>query len=196
MSVVQFRPWAPRKALQQRNLEATGGWPLHDRTTWGRTGASRGGWGEGTGVSRGQGTTGTGTSDSRLFFLVVRGAGRGARTKRVVEILARSVGRLRNKMNPGTASCGLVLREHRRSRGFRGGSSFMSRATAKLQMLKERQGCRSVEEPQRPGGRRQGARVARNRDLYVVHEVVVVHLVGEGAHPAGGNGTVDAGDGA
>jgi hypothetical protein len=25
VSAVQFRPWAPRKALQQRNLEATGG---------------------------------------------------------------------------------------------------------------------------------------------------------------------------
>jgi|SRR6185436_11066886 len=28
VSVVQFRPWAPRKVLQQRNLEAAGGWAL------------------------------------------------------------------------------------------------------------------------------------------------------------------------
>ena len=82
VSAGQGRPWAPRKALQQRNLEATGGWALGRRHD---LGPHRGLTGRVAGDARGRPGTERqpavdGSGDGRLAgcaFLVVRGAGRG-----------------------------------------------------------------------------------------------------------------------
>jgi hypothetical protein len=80
---VQFRPWAPRKPLQHRYLEATGGWALARLHDVGRTGASRGGRGQKGLVSRGQGTTGTEaggrTAGDRKWPAVLFGGSGGGR---------------------------------------------------------------------------------------------------------------------